>query len=152
MKKQLFEIIKLPVKIFKHKYVIAGTPVIITNSEGKILLGKRTKKAMLYPNTWGLPGGLIEYGEKVEDAAKREVKEELGVEIKIIKKIFAYETLPTKKYPLHSMSIPFYAKIIKGVPKPMDETSEVRWFYPKQIRNIDLAYNHKEILKKEGFI
>lgn len=145
-------IINLFMKFVKHKYVIAGTPIIITDSEGRILLGKRTKEAIFYSGLWGLPGGLIEYGEKIENTAIREIKEELDVEIKVIKNTKPYESLPDKNCHFHTIGIPVYAKIIKGTPKPKDETSEVKWFKPNEIKKINLAYNHKEILIKEGLI
>lgn len=147
--------IRLLLKLFpKHlKPVIIGIPVIIQNSQKEILLGKRDKKILFYPNTWGLPGGLTMQGEKIIETAKREVKEELGINIKILKQSKnTYEILPNKKSPIHSLAIPFYAKIISGTPIPKDETQEVKWFKPSEIKNINLAYNHKEILKKEKLI
>lgn len=137
----------------KQKYVYVGVPVIIRNSKGEILLGKRNKHMLTYPSTWGLPGGLPEYGEKLEDTAKREVKEELGVDIEIIKRSTnIHEHLPIKECKIHSIDVVYYAKIIKGIPKPKDETSEVKWFKSSEIKDMNLAYSHKEILKKEGLI
>lgn len=133
--------------------VMAGTPAIITNSEGKILLGKRNPEHPFYPGYWGLPGGFIDYGEKSEDACKREIEEELGVEAKIIKQArYSYDVLPNKESKAHSINIPYFCKIKSGKPQPKDETKEVKWFNPKEIKNMELAYTHKEILKKEGMI
>lgn len=146
-------LINLLAKWLKHKYAITGVPVIIKNSKGEILLGKRTKEMIFYPNLWGLPGGIIEYGEKIEDAAKRETEEEMGVKIKIIKKSKnIYEDFPKKECRFHLINIPIYAKIINGTPKPKDETSEVRWFKPSELKKMKLAYNHKKILQREGVI
>jgi len=146
------KLLNLFAKLVKQKYVIAGAPVIIQNSRGEILLGKRAKSPILYPDFWGLPGGMIEYNEKVENAAKREVEEELGVKIKIIKKANYYEDLPNKNYKFHFMNTPVYAKIISGEPEPKDETSEIKWFKPSEIKKMKLAYNHKNILKGEEII
>ena len=144
---------KAIMKTLRLKPVIVGIPVIITNNKKEILLGKRSKNSYFYPDLWGLPGGMLEYNEKLEQGAKREVSEELGVEIQIIKQSTkSYENLPTKDCRLHSVDIPFYAKIISGKPKPKDETSEVKWFKPSEIKKMKLAYTHKEILKKEGLL
>ena len=51
----------------------------VTNDKGEILLQKRSKN----DNIWGLPGGALEIGESIEEAAKREIKEETGLDIKI---------------------------------------------------------------------
>ncbi len=139
-------------RIFGKKLVLTGTPVIIENSKKEILLGKRSPKEIFYPSVWGLPGGMVEHKENFKDAAKREVNEELGVKIKIIKQLENYESSPNKNCPLHRMDVPFTAKITKGIPKPKDETTEVKWFKPAEIKKMKLAYTHKEILKKEGFI
>ncbi len=146
-------LINLFLKLVKQKYVYAGVPVIILNSRGEILLGKRSMNMHTYPGFWGLPGGMPEYGEKLEDTAKREVKEELGVDIRIIKRSKnIYENLPEKNCKFHSVDVPFYGKITKGIAKPKDETREVKWFKPSEIKNMKLAYAHKEVLKGEGLI
>ena len=146
------KLINYALKFFKQKHVIAGVPVIIQNSKKEILLGKRANQ-FFYPNIWGLPGGLIEVGEPLKEAAKREIKEELGINIKIIRKSNnIYEDFPKKECNLHLLSIPFYAKITKGKPEPKDETTEVKWFKPPKIKKLKLAYNHTEILKGEGLI
>jgi 8-oxo-dGTP diphosphatase len=49
--------------------------------EGRVLLGHRSSNKRAYPNFWDLPGGLIEPGESELGALKRELHEELGVQI-----------------------------------------------------------------------
>jgi len=140
-------------KLMKQKYVYVGVPVIIQNSKGEILLGKRSKNMHTYPSSWGLPGGMADYGEKIENTAKREAKEELGVDVKIIKRSEnIYQNTPTKNCTFHSVDIPFYAKIIKGIPKAKDETQDVKWFKPFELKKMNLAYAHKKILEGEGLI
>ena len=51
-----------------------------------------------------------------------------------------------------TITLPFHAKISKGTPKPLDETTEVKWINPKDLKKMKLAYNHKEILKDEKII
>jgi len=146
-------ILKIILKLIRQKYVYASSPVIIQNSKREILLGLRSKTMHAYASTWGLPGGMTEYGEKLNEAAKREIKEELGVDIKIIKVSNKfYENLPSKESKFHSVDIVQYGKIIRGIPKPKDETQEVRWFKASEIRKMNLAYSHKDILKGEGLI
>lgn len=146
-------IVNLFFKLVKQKYVYVGVPVIIQNSKKEILLGKRSKDMTIFPGFWGLPGGMPEYNEKIKDTAKREVKEELGIDVKIIKRAKNfYENLPSKECKFHSVDIPFYAKIVKGIPKPKDETQEVKWLKPSEIKKLKLAYSHKEVLKGEGLI
>ncbi|PGY09721.1 NUDIX hydrolase [Bacillus sp. AFS031507] len=55
--------------------ILVGAMVCVIDDQGKILLQKRPE------GIWGLPGGLLELGESVEEAGRREVFEETGVEI-----------------------------------------------------------------------
>ena len=55
--------------------ILVGAVVGVIDAHGKILLQKRPE------GIWGLPGGILELGESVEEAARREVFEETGVEI-----------------------------------------------------------------------
>lgn len=150
----MLKLIKLTLKFIKRKYPIAGAPVIIQNSKGEILLGKREKKHVLFPDYWGLPGGMVEYGEHLTEAAKREIKEELGIDINIIKKSKNYyENLPNNRCPIHTVDIPHYGKILNhGKPQALDETSKIKWFKPSEIKNMELAYTHKDLLEGEGLI
>jgi 8-oxo-dGTP diphosphatase len=65
--------------------------VIITNDKNEVLLLQRGPKARSQQGKWESAGGAIEPGETPEEAAKREVKEELGVEIVGLKSIFTAE-------------------------------------------------------------
>jgi 8-oxo-dGTP diphosphatase len=144
-------IIRLGVKLLFNKRVVPGVPAIIRNSKGEILLGKRDSNMVCYPDFWGLPGGLIEYSETIEEAIKRELKEELGVNSEIIKYGKPIMNKSTKECPSQYLDTPVYCKIFEE-PKPKDETSDVRWFKPKEIKDMKLAYNHNKILEEEGLI
>jgi len=148
------ELIKTFMKICKHEFPLVGATAIITNNKKQILLSKRKNHGLFYPGYWNLPGGLIELGETAEQAVQREVKEEIGVTIKPIKYTGKYyeKIIYKNKKVYETITLPFYSKIIKGKPKPLDETIEVKWFNPKEIKKMKLAYNHKEILKDEKII
>lgn len=55
--------------------------------DGKVLLMKRNRENVVY---WVIPGGAIERGETNEEAVVRECKEELGVDVKVMKLIFSF--------------------------------------------------------------
>ncbi|MFC5465915.1 NUDIX hydrolase [Lederbergia graminis] len=60
----------------KRPLILVGAKVLVFNEHGHILLQNRTDT-----NKWGLPGGLMELGESLEETAVREVQEETGLEI-----------------------------------------------------------------------
>lgn len=66
-------------KLVGHRpLILVGAVVILLDSSGRILLQKRTT---VPDEIWGLPGGLMELGEAVEDTARREVYEETGLTV-----------------------------------------------------------------------
>lgn len=135
-----------------HPWV--GVDNIIVNEEGKILLCKRAKTIRTYPDMWGLISGYVEWGETIEDALKREAKEEIGVDIEVIRFTGRYyDTLG--RHPRKTViCLPHRCRIKSGEPKinQPEEVSDVRWFSPEDIRKMELAYDHKKILEDEGLI
>jgi ADP-ribose pyrophosphatase YjhB (NUDIX family)/GNAT superfamily N-acetyltransferase len=100
--------------------------VILTRGD-TILLGWRGPKRRTYPACWAVPGGHLEPGESPEAAAIREIREELGVEVRILRYLMAIETvdaLGTLTFHMFSSS-----QWEGGEPKAQDdEHLELRWF------------------------
>jgi len=66
-------------KVGNERIILNFAGACITNDKGELLLQKRSGN----DNIWGLPGGALEIGESIEEAAKREVKEETGLNIEV---------------------------------------------------------------------
>jgi len=108
-------------------YIGVGCGALIVNDKNETLLLKRTLKARNSAGFWAEPGGGVEVGEKVEDALKREIKEELGVEIKIIKFLGFTEGIVDNQ---HWISLNYLAKIVSGEINNLEpeKHAEVKWF------------------------
>ena len=106
-----------------------GCGALIINDKNETLLLKRTSKTRNEAGFWSKPGGGVELWEKVEDAAKREMKEELGVEVELTKFLGFTESF-MKSENQHWISFNYLAKIIKGEVKNLepDKHEEVKWF------------------------
>lgn len=65
----------------KKKHIVAITAVIKNKQGNKVLVAKRGANEVAYPGKWAFPGGKLEQGERIIDALKREVLEEVGLEI-----------------------------------------------------------------------
>ena len=110
---------------------------------GGIVLVKRKNEP--YKDYWALPGGFVEYGETVEETARREAKEETGLDIKILQLIGVYSD-PRRDPRGHTVTICFLAKA-KGTPKGGDDAKIAKIFKWKDLQNIKLAFDHKKILE-----
>ncbi len=102
----------------------------------------KSDKEDINPNTIDIPGGRIEFGEKIEDALKREVKEELGIEIEIKK---PSNTWGFVKGNLHLVGITFLVEYKSGEIIVSDEHTDFEWIEKEKI----LEGKYPEWLKKE---
>ena len=129
--------------IFGKRIHVAAAGIIEKN--GKILL---TKRARFLPEggKWCLPGGSVKFGERVEDAIRREIKEEISLDILDAKFLF-YQNEIVKELGLHSVVFVFDLSV-KGSPKENFEVAEINWFSREEIGKLKLAFTHKEILNK----
>lgn len=107
-----------------YNEVRVGISVFITNDNNQVLLGKRIGKHG--GGEYGGPGGHMEFGESIEEAAKREVMEEIGVEIENLRFL---RILNLKHYPpRHYIDIGIHAKIKEGqVPKLVEPNKCEGW-------------------------
>ena len=113
--------------------------VIIKN--GKILLVKRKNEP--FKGRWALPGGFVEYGETVEKAVLREVKEETGMDAKIKKLVGVYSD-PARDPRGHTISIVF---LLEGEGDAIagDDAIEAKFFDLNELP--PLAFDHEKIIK-----
>ena len=124
----------------QRKITVTADAVVIENN--KILLIKR--KNTPFRNTWALPGGLVDYGETVEECCLRELKEETCLEGEIQKLIGVYSE-PNRDPRGHTITIAFLTNVKKGEPQANDDALELKWF---NLQNLPkLAFDHLNIIE-----
>ena len=133
--------------IFMETRVIVSA---IIEKNDKFLFGKKPKNIGPYPNTWHLLGGGIEQGESLIDAARREVREESGIEITDINPIsFDEDTEPNKHgIETHYIFLVFKAKYKSGKLKPKDDINELKWIDKSSLSSIKLNRPTIRLFKK----
>ncbi len=111
-------------------YIGVSVGAFILNDKGEVLLLKRSQNAKNEKGKWEAPGGAVEFGETLENAIRREMKEELGIDIDIIKQFPAKsEILIADKQ--HWVPTTFLVKVAKGsTPKNVepDKHDAIGWF------------------------
>ncbi len=114
--------------------------------KNKLLLTKRAKKP--FKDWWDLPGGFVDRGESAEQALKRELREETGLDISI-KKIFGtyFGTYSCGLDKFYVLAIVFLAQ---GSGKPLealDDVSKSRWFAKKELPQKIAFDSNQKIIK-----
>jgi len=123
-----------------HHTIVVG---IIYSKTGQILIARRKNTVML-GGLWEFPGGKVEHGETLESALIREIREEIGIEIAIIREFMSLRHAYSHfKITLHS----YICRMVDGTPKSIDN-AEIRWVdiqeladfpFPKANRRITQA-------------
>jgi 8-oxo-dGTP diphosphatase len=119
---------------------------IIEFPNNKILLIKRGTS--VFRGYWALPGGKVEDGETVEEAVVREVKEETGLKVEIMRKIGEYHYSGTNNgidYDYYPTC--FLVKVVEGtIKRQKEEIEQIKLFNFNKIPN-KLAFEHSTIIK-----
>lgn len=147
-----------------EKIIKVGVGALIQNQNREILFLHKNANAKNEPGKWGFPGGEVEFGETLEQTVKREVMEEVGVEIEIERLLKIIDHFPpetvlssnsedsTSHHPAlgmqHWVNPVFKAKITKGIPKIMEthKFSEMKWFNETEIPD-NITVNLKDLFK-----
>lgn len=126
---------------YKNPALTVDTIILEDN---KVVLIKRLNNP--YKDYWAIPGGFVEYGEKVEDAAVREAKEETGLDIELIKLVGVYSD-PNRNPRGHTVTIAFLSKIVGGTLKSDSDAKDAKFIEINELKNMKLAFDHNEIIK-----
>jgi len=127
--------------------MVGASALILKND--KVLLIKRNSEQNM--GKWALPGGIVQVGEKVEDAVRREVKEEVGLEIKLEWLINVLDDIHhdgTGRIKYHYILVSYLASPTGGKVKLNDESAEFNWYGPTEVRSIFATDNTKRVVQE----
>jgi mutator protein MutT len=117
--------------------------------DGKVLLAKRAKKTGF--GMWSLPGGHIETGEPVRDAALRELYEETGVTARLDRLLECMDIIhrdETGTVIFHYVVSAFLAHWVSGEPVAATDVSEVMWADVSDLENLTMTSGTAALIKK----
>ena len=119
---------------------VVAVDVLIRKDDGYVFIKRKNEP---YRGRWAIPGGLVEYGETVEQAAKREAKEETGLDVKLIRLVGVYSD-PTRDPRGHCISIAYLAEAVSGELRAATDAKKAKIFKRKPD---NLAFDHSEIFE-----
>ncbi len=122
----------------RYKNPLPAVDIIIEHPQGLVLI-ERAKP----PLGWALPGGFVEYGESLEEAAIREAAEETGLEVVLLGQLHTYSD-PARDPRQHTITTVFVARA-SGDPRAATDAAGLRIFPPEALPE-KLAFDHARIL------
>lgn len=115
----------------------------VIHRDGQVLIAHRPEKGLL-GGMWEFPGGKIEPGETLPECLRREIREELGVEIQVEEAFGVYQHGYTHfKVTLHA----FCCSLTDGEPQAL-EASEIRWTVPDELQNFPMGKIDRQIARR----
>ena len=122
----------------KYRNPLTTVDIIIETENGIVLVERANP-----PHGWALPGGFVDYGESLEDAARREAEEETTLDVKLVEQFHAYSA-PDRDPRHHTVTTVFIAKA-EGVPEGADDARRARVFSEDTLPEA-MAFDHGKIL------
>lgn len=116
---------------------------IIIDSENKVLIAKRPQ-SKLFGNKYEFPGGKVEQNETLELTLKREIKEELNANIKIIEKFHEQDF----EYPQFTVNLNFFLVHLKKPTLKCIEHQEIIWVDINELNNYDMLESNQVVIQK----
>jgi ADP-ribose pyrophosphatase YjhB (NUDIX family) len=128
----------------KYKNPVPTVDIIIEIKTKDGLEGVVLIERINPPYGWALPGGYVDYGESLEEAAVREAKEETSLEIELRHQLHTYSD-PLRDPRQHTISTVYIARGL-GQPQARDDAKNIGVFTERDIR-FSLAFDHDKILE-----
>ena len=120
----------------------------IVVKDDRVLLVKRSKPPG--EGLWAIPGGRVELGETLQQAAEREIMEETGLTIQAKDPVYTFEIIEpegTERPRFHYVIVDFAAEYVKGALTPSDDASEARWVSSQELKRLPVSQTTTEVLK-----
>ena len=120
--------------------------LIVPNDRDEVLILRRAP-GETGAGGWSLPGGKVDYGEKVEDAAARELREETALECVESTFLFPQDGLPLEPGAMHCVNLYFHCTVTGSLELGSDST-EHTWISPPQLGRYEILFGNALALRR----
>jgi 8-oxo-dGTP diphosphatase len=126
---------------------LVGVGAIIIEQD-RVMLVKRAHPPLA--GEWSIPGGALELGETLRQAAAREALEETGFVVEVAELLGVYDRIlrdADGRVRYHYVLIDFLCRRIAGEPQAAGDAAEARWFTRGEVSQLSLAEDTAEVIK-----
>ena len=127
---------------------LVGVAAVIFDRAGRVLLVKRGRPPRA--GTWGLPGGLLDLGERLVDGVRREVREECGVEIEVGGLLAAFEPMQWDdegRLEYHYVVLDYWARLVSGEAAASDDAAALAWVRREELDRYTLSADTRAVVE-----
>ncbi|HEV3205799.1 MAG TPA: NUDIX hydrolase [Terriglobales bacterium] len=126
---------------------LVGVGAIIIE-DGRVLLVKRGQAPLA--GEWSIPGGVLELGETLRQAAVREAREETCLTVETADLLGVYDRVlrdEAQRTHYHYVLVDFLCRRVEGEARASGDAAEVRWFTPSEAAKLPLAEDTAEVVR-----
>lgn len=127
-----------------HPRVAVGAVIFKDEKVLMVLRGKPPAE-----NKWSIPGGCVELGETLQEAAKRETIEETGIVILAREPVYTFDVIERDEnghVRFHYVIVDLAADYVSGEPRPGDDALDVSWISPEDMKNYNVSAATRKLL------
>ena len=138
-----------------RNYPAAPVPAVgaVVVHDGSVLLVRRGRAPAR--GVWAVPGGRVELGETLAEAAEREVREETGVSVRAGEPIWSFDSVirdEDGRVAFHYVIVDLLAEYVEGEPRARDDALEARWARPEDFPGLLVSRPTLELLERIEFL
>ena len=132
---------------YPNQPVVAVGAIVFRNN--RVLLVRRGQPPS--QDLWAIPGGRVEIGETLQEAAEREILEETGITIQAREPVYTFDYIERDGSELprfHYVIIDLIADYVVGEPRPGDDAVEARWVSSQELASLRVSLKTLRLLKE----
>ena len=137
----------IPSGAYPNRPLVAVGAVVF--NKGKVLLVLRAKPPA--ENHWTIPGGCVELGETLQEAAEREIREETGLSIRAGEPVYTFDVIERDANGailFHYVIVDLAAEYVSGELRPGDDATDVCWASFRDVKSLKVSAATQKLLQE----